>query len=114
MPNQNKATQNRGNQNKAVQNDLAQLTLMDADMPPAELPARPPEKVWGPSTREEAHSAMFIRGTCPRCGLPVVSSGFYLPGKCYHVEWECWGRLEVPATCNYWVIPGSRIPESEK
>lgn len=41
-----------------------------------------------------------VRGTCPRCGEPVVSEMRYTVGQGYVIVWSC---LDVQA-CRYWRV----------
>lgn len=45
----------------------------------------------------------WVRGVCHDCGSPVVSNTYYVGGKGYIIQWECWkslGPMEEQ-TCDY-------------
>ena len=43
----------------------------------------------------------YVRGKCPKCGEPLVSSCYYIEDRGYLIVWECWGSLRDEPSCAY-------------
>lgn len=54
-----------------------------------------PPVFFGDQPRE-----LDLRGTCHACGAPLVSARWYVPGRGFVIEWNCWAGL-TGSTCSY-------------
>lgn len=52
-------------------------------------------------TAVPAPDRVWVRGTCPCCGLELVSRCYYVSGRGYLVVWECWGSRQEEPNCDY-------------
>ena len=43
----------------------------------------------------------WVRGTCPKCGEVLVSNCYYVGGRGYIVEWQCWAGAQDRSACSY-------------
>lgn len=46
----------------------------------------------------------WVRGRCPECGDELVSHLYYVHGKGYLIQWECWASQGESPRCGYKLV----------
>ena len=54
--------------------------------------------------RAERPDPAWVRGRCPECGDELVSHLYYVHGKGYLIQWECWASQGEEPSCGYKIV----------
>lgn len=65
---------------------------------------RTPQPDVHQTVRSERPDPAWVRGRCPECGDELVSHLYYVHGKGYLIQWECWASQGESPRCGYKLV----------
>lgn len=62
-----------------------------------------PHTLWEVYRADRPDPAL-VRGQCPECGDELVSHLYYVHGRGYLIQWECWASQGDAPSCGYKLV----------